>query len=391
MMKNRKNIPYGKQYIDNADFKNLKKSFLEEKITQGKLVEKFESKLCKFLNAQDAVTCTSGTAALHLAFILSNLKKNDVVIMPSINFIASYNLATLMGANIFLADVDSNSGQMTPETLKECIKLNKIKKIKIILTMYLGGSAENVKEFYNLKKKYKCYLIEDACHAFGSEYIHNKKRIKIGSCKHSDFCCFSFHPIKAITTGEGGLITSKSKILGNKLRKIRSHGLIKNKNKYWKYYSDRIGMNYRLSDINCALGISQLKKINFFIKKRRAISSIYKDNLKKYVNFLSIPNYEFIKYNSWHLYIVKINFKKLRFNKDFFIKYLNKFKIYPQFHYMPLYRLKKMNKKIFDNFPNSEMYYKNNISLPIYVGLNKKSQMFIINKIDEFFKKYKKK
>lgn len=386
-----KNIPYGKQYLDRADLENLQNSLSEEKITQGRLVEKFEIKLKKYFKTSDAITCTSGTAALHLAFLASNLKKNDVVVMPSINFVAAYNLASSMGAKVILSDVNDETGQMTPETLKECIKKHKLNKIKIIVTMYLGGSAENINEFYNIKLKYKCILIEDACHAFGSKYIFNKKKIKVGSCKHSDFCCFSLHPIKAITTGEGGIITTRNKNIGKKIRQFRSHGLIRNRIKYWDYKSDIIGMNYRLSDINCSIGISQLSKINLFLKKRTQISKNYINKFKNLKNYITIPKYEESNYNSWHLFIVKIEFSKLRQNKDHLIGYLNKFKIYPQFHYKPLYRLKKMSKQLIKKYPLSETYYKNNISLPIYVGLTKKDQLFVIKKIQEFINLYKKK
>lgn len=389
-MMSKKIIPYGKQYIDHFDIDNIKKSLTAEKITQGRFVDIFESKIKKYLNVFDAITCTSGTAALHLAFLTLDLKKNDIIIMPSINFVAAFNLATSMGARVILADVNSITGQMTPENLEDCIKKHNLKKIKIILTMYLGGSAENVKEFYNIKIKHKCFLVEDACHAFGSEYTHKDKRIKIGSCTHSDLCCFSLHPIKAITTGEGGIITTKNKDIGKKIRRIRSHGLVQNKLKYWEYTTNGVGLNYRLNDISCALGISQLKKINFFLKKRKIISAIYQDKLSYYKNYITIPNYKSAKYNSWHLFLIKIDFQKLNCNKDHFIKYLNKFKIFPQFHYIPLYRLKMMDKNLINKYPNSEIYYKNNISLPIYVNLSKINQIFVINKVLKFINLYKK-
>jgi len=160
-----KNIPYGRQYIDNQDIRSVSKALKQDLITTGDFVKKFEDKISKFLKVKYTTTCNNGTSALHLAFMAIDLKKDDAIIMPAINFIAAYNMARLMNAKIFLADVDPFTGQMTPETLLECIKKNKLKKIKAIITMYLGGYPENVEKFYLIKKKYKCYLIEDACHA----------------------------------------------------------------------------------------------------------------------------------------------------------------------------------------------------------------------------------
>ena len=185
-----KNIPYGKQHIDSQDINAVSKAMKAELITTGEYVKKFENAIIRLLKARFAVSCNSGTSAIHLAFLSINLKKNDVVIMPAINFIAAYNLATIMGAKIFLADVDPSTGQMTPEKLLSCIKKNKLKKIKVIVTMYLGGYPENVTEFYNIKKKMRCLLIEDACHALGAQYNFRGKNIYIGSCKHSDISTF---------------------------------------------------------------------------------------------------------------------------------------------------------------------------------------------------------
>ena len=178
-------IPYGRQYINSQDIKSVSKALREDLITTGNYVKKFENNIKKFLKAKYALSCNNGTSALHLALMAIGLKKDDVIIMPAINFIAVYNMARLMNAKIFLADVDPLTGQMTPKTLLDCIKNNRLKKIKTIVTMYMGGYPENVVEFYRIKKKFNCYLIEDACHAFGAKYLFNKKYLSIGSCKHS--------------------------------------------------------------------------------------------------------------------------------------------------------------------------------------------------------------
>ena len=315
-------IPYGRQYTDKADLLMVSKSLKEPLITTGNYVKKFENKLSNFLKVKNAISCNSGTAALHLAFLTSDIKKNDVVVMPAINFISAYNMCKQLGAKIYLADVDSETGQMTPKSLLECIKINKIKKIKIILTMYMGGFPENVVEFHKIKKRFNCLLIEDACHTFGAQYRFNKKLIKVGACKHSDISTFSLHPIKPITTGEGGIITTNNELIAKKIKNFRSHGIIRSLKFHWQYDILQSGYNYRLSDINSAFGISQLKKIKTFLKHRKKIYKYYKVELNKYKNIINFPKYDVKNKPSYHLVLINIDFKGLRSNKDLFLKYL---------------------------------------------------------------------
>ena len=233
-------------------------------------------------------------------------------------------MANLIGAKIYLTDVDPITGQMTPQTLLECIKKNKLSKIKAIITMYLGGYVENNLAFYKIKKKYNCSLIEDACHAFGGKYLINNIKYNIGSCKHSDLCIFSFHPVKTITTGEGGVITTNNRFLAKKIELLRSHGLKKNKKCYWKYSHKDFGYNYRLSEINCSLAISQLSRIENFIKKRKKIAQYYVENLSSLKKFITIPDYSNFNLSSFHLFVIHINLKNLKGTKDDFFKFLNK-------------------------------------------------------------------
>jgi len=379
-------IPYGRQYIDSQDIRLVSKALKEDLITTGGYVKKFEYKISKFFKVKYVASCNSGTAALHLALMAIELKKNDVVIMPAINFIAVYNMARLMNAKIFLADVDPLTGQMTPNTLLECIKNNKLKKIKVIVTMYLGGHPENVIEFYNIKKKFNCYLIEDACHAFGSKYLFNKSFIPIGSCKHSDISSFSLHPVKTITSGEGGLITTNNKVFYNRIVSLRSHGIDRDKNFHWKYNLSRSGFNYRLSDINCALALSQLKKLNNFINYRKKIFNIYRAYLTKVNNLITFPFYK-EKRSSYHLFLISIKFNIKKLTKDKLLKFLKKNNIFFQYHYIPIYKFKLFNKKINLKFyKGAETYYKNTVSLPIFYNLKPAKQRFIIKKFISFFK-----
>jgi dTDP-4-amino-4,6-dideoxygalactose transaminase len=382
-----KTIPYGRQYIDSNDIKLVSKALKEDLITTGYYVKKLENKISKFLKVKHVASCSSGTSALHLAFMAINLKKNDVIIMPAINFIAAYNMARLMNAKIFLADVDSLTGQMTPKTLLDCIKNNKLKKIKVIITMYLGGYPEYVLEFYNIKKKLNCYLIEDACHAMGAKYFFNKNFIPIGSCKHSDISTFSLHPVKTITSGEGGLITTNNKVFYNKIVSLRSHGIDKDKNFHWKYNLNKIGFNYRLSDVNCSLGLGQLKKINKFLKKRKKIFNFYRARLIKNTNLVNFPPYK-IAMPSYHLFLISINFQKIMSSKNKLFKFLKNNNILSQYHYIPIYKFKLFKKKINLKFyKGAEFYYKNTISLPIFYNLNTSSQKKVVDRINFFLNK----
>ena len=380
-------IPYGRQNINPQDIKFVSKALKEDLITTGNYVKNFENNISKFLKVKYAISCSSGTSALHLALMAIDLKKKDVIIMPSINFIAIYNMAKLMNARIFLADVDPLTGQMTPQTLLECIKNNKIKKIKAIVTMYLGGHPENVIEFYKIKKKFNCYLIEDACHALGSKYFYNKKYLSIGSCKHSDISTFSLHPVKTITAGEGGFVTTNSKKLCSKIYLFRSHGIERNQKYHWKYQIEYLGFNYRLSDINAALGLSQLTKIKKFLNYRKKVYELYFKELNVFNNILNFPKYNKNNISSYHLCLLSINFRKDIFNKDHFFKFLKKNSIISQYHYIPIYKFKIFNRKNYLH-KGAEEYFNKVVSLPIFFKLKLSEHKYVIKKIKLFLKNF---
>ena len=381
----KKIISYGKQSINKKDSKFVLKSLRNELISSGPQVENFEKKLNNYFKSKFTLVCNSGTSALHLAFLALGIKKNDVVIMPSINFIASFSICNFIGAKIYLTDVDSN-GQMSANNIEDCIKKFKIKKIKCVVALHLGGTSQNIIDIAKLKNKYNFFLIEDACHALGSKYINKFNLYKTGCSKHSDITTFSFHPVKAITTGEGGAISTNSAKLYERARLYRSHGIIR-KRKYWDYDIKYTGFNFRLSDINCSLGISQLSSIDKFIKKRRSIAKYYHRHLEPLSEYIT-PNEIFNKFSAYHLFIVRLNYKNFNnVNKEKFIYFMKKKKINLQFHYKPIYRYsffrKNRNFKI-TNKINSEKFQKNAVSLPIFYDLKKKNLKKIIVSIKKF-------
>lgn len=377
-------IPYGKQYIDRKDITEVTKALGSELITTGQYVKKLENFVRNEFNVKYALTCSSGTAGLHLAFLSISLKKNDIVIMPSVNFIASFNLCSSLGAKVHFADVDATTGQMTPKTILECIRKNKINKIKLIITMYLGGYPENIEYFNHLRKKFKCLLIEDACHALGAKYKIKNILYAVGQCAHSDICVFSMHPLKTITSGEGGIITTKNKDIYNRILKLRSHGIERNIINHWKYEIKEQGFNYRLSDINCALAISQFQKMNTFIDYRKKVFNLYRKLFQK-SDFITFPTYSTNNFPSYHLVIAQFNFKNLNQTKDKFLEYLKKNKIYAQFHYIPIYKFKlcKNKKKLLF----SEKYFEQTISLPIYFNLKNSHIQRVVKVINQFYKR----
>lgn len=377
---------YGSHYVDRDDVNSLKNSLYQESITNGILVSKLESITSKILDCKYAIACNSGTSAIYMTLMSIGLKKGDNVIIPSINFVAAANICKIIGANIYFADVDKNTFQLSKKTTEDCIKKNKLKKIKVIFSMFLGGKPCHVGELYKLKKKLNCYLIEDACHALGSSYEIGKNQYKVGSSKHADFSIFSLHPVKAITSGEGGLICTNLKKFSSNLIKLRSHGISGKKN--YKYDVIFNSLNFRLSDINCALAISQFKKLRKFVNWRQKLAREYFKNFLKLDDYVRVINYDRKSLSSWHLLIVEINFKKLKINYEKFFSLLKKKRINAQLHYIPTYRFKAFS----DHYNsrkfciNSELYYKNCISLPLYFNLKlsdiKKITSMLIQIID---------
>ena len=389
----KKIIRYGSQNIQKDDITSVINVLKSDFLTTGPVTKNFEKKLKIKLNSKYISSCSSGTAALHLSMLAINLKKGDKVILPAINFIASINICHNLGAKIYLADVDKYSGQMTPKTLKECIKVNKLKKIKAVVTMYNAGFPTNFHEFYKLKKKYNFYLIEDACHALGAKYSI-KKKLYVGCCKYSDIATFSLHPVKSITTGEGGIVSTNDKNIFKKVEFLKNHGILRKKNnltKYnWDYKVILPGYNYRLSDIASALGISQLKKIDKFIKIRNKNFQIYKKALIKFKKYLNLPVLQKDQLSSNHLFIINLNLKNLKIDRDKFIQELFKSNILCQVHYIPVFFHPLYKYLKTPNLSQSVEYFNNSLSLPMHVNLKKIDIKYICKSIEKTLLKFKK-
>ncbi len=390
-------LPYSRQNIDNNDIKCVIKVLKSDFVTQGPNIIKFEKEFAKYTGAKYAVACATGTAALHLSCIALGIKNKSTVLTSAVTFVASANCAEFLGANVDFVDIDKDTYCLDINELKKKLKQ---KKIDLVIPVHLCGHSSDMMEIYKLKKKYKFKIIEDSCHALGGKY----NNFKVGSCRYSDISTFSFHPVKPITTGEGGMITTNDKKIYQKLILYRSHGIhriaknFKHKNlafdknnipNRWYYEMKELGFNYRMTDIQAALGISQLKKLNFFTKKRNDIAKIYNDNFKN-SKLLKKPYTQKTILHSYHLYTILINFQKLDINKNRLMEILSENNIGTQVLYIPVflqpYYKRKYNYKP-KNFPNAMKYYENALSIPIFPDLNKKEQKFIISKIKELILK----
>ena len=371
-------IYYGKHSISSDDVRIVKKTLNSNFLTQGPIVDKFETELSKKLNAKYAIACSTGTSALHLSCQALNLKKDDIVWTSPVTFVASANAALLCGAKIDLIDIDKDNWNIDLNLLRK--KLEKTKKKfhpKILIVVHLGGLSCDMKKLQNLSKKYKFKIIEDACHGIGGSF----NNYKIGSCKYSDISTFSFHPVKNMTTGEGGAITTNSKKHFKYIKRLRHHG-IERKNQYLYDVKD-VSNNYRLSDINCSLGLSQLQKLKKFISYRKKVADYYDKKIKsKTIIKREVDD----KSNSGHhLYIIKSKKINSLKEKEKIFKIFKKNKIILGFHYIPLYFFSIFKNKFnHKNFPQSKLYYIQAFSLPIFFNLSLNDQKKVINLVNRY-------
>tara|TARA_X000000368_G_C22984802_1_gene691625 strand:- start:43 stop:1203 length:1161 start_codon:yes stop_codon:yes gene_type:complete len=382
-------INYSKQLISESDINSVSRTLRSDFLTTGPKIKVFEDLIKKKVKSKYSIVVNSATSALHISCLALGLTKNDYLWTSSNSFVASANCALYCNAKIDLVDINLENYNIDVSILEK--KLKKAKKQKrlpkIIIPIAFAGYSSDMKKIYQLSKKYKFKIIEDASHALGGKYKNNM----VGSNKYSDLTVFSFHPVKMITTGEGGAITTNNNNLAKKLYALRSHGIEKNltkkqkKNTPWLFNQNFLGFNYRMTDIQASLGISQIKKLNFFIKKRNQIAKIYDKELK-YLP-LKLPKIKKNILSSFHLYVVlvKKNQKKISRNKLYFL--LKKKGILTTVHYIPIYKhpyYKKMNFNM-SNFKNNEEYFKNAISIPIYPGIKKKNIFKVINTLKKIF------
>ena len=363
-------IPYSRQNIDQKDLSLVVKTLKSDWLTQGPKVIEFEKALAKSCGARYAVAVSSGTAALHLAYLVAGLKPGDEVITTPNTFVATANMLLVVGAKPVFCDIRLDTYNLDERKIESLIT----KKTKAIVPVHLGGHPCEMSVIWRLAQKYKLKVIEDSAHALGARY----RGKPIGSGR-SDLVVFSFHPVKSITTGEGGAIVTNNYKYYQRLRLLRSHGIYKDKS--GKNVMIALGYNYRLTDIQAALGLSQLKKLGHFIRKRQQISRWYQQALKD-MKHLALPQQLKLFYSSWHLYLIRLKNEKIR---DGLAKYLKNRGIGINFHYPCLYQQPYYRRKqIGGRCKNAEKYAKTILTIPCYPGLEKTKIEHIAKLIEEF-------
>ena len=375
-------VNYSQHFVDKNDKLSIQTAMNSGVLTKGYHLKKFEENIKKYVKSKYCIVLSNASSALLLSLKALRVKKGDIIWCSDNTYISSINCALHLNAKINLIDINLNDYNICVYDLeKKLIESKKKNKLPsyLILT-HIGGYPCKLKKIFKFSKKYKFKIIEDASHALGSEYNGRK----IGSCLHSIATIFSFHPSKTITSGEGGAITTNNKKIHQRLLFMRENGHDFKNHKMKQvdlnfYDVKKLGFNFRLSEINCALGNSQLKKINKFINHKKKLAKNYFDKIDKDKFFLPDYNFEKIK-NSWHLFIVRLNLKKIKKTKNQVIKYLIKNNIIVKTHYPPLSSLtlikNTIKKKLLNK--NTILYYRSAISLPLYYSLSLYDQNKII-------------
>lgn len=386
-----KKIPYGRQSIDRSDIGDVSRVLRTDWITQGPKVSEFEEALASYCGAKYAVAVSSGTAALHIACLAAGLKAGDEAVTTPVTFVATANSVLYAGAKPVFADIDRNTVNIDAGKIKEKIT----GRTKAILPVHFAGLVCDMEGIGREAKKNKLVVIEDACHALGAEYRTQSAGRKAqsvwkraGCCEHSDMTVFSFHPVKSITTGEGGAVTTNSEILYRKLLALRSHGAYKDERTAsvggWYYEMRDLGFNYRMTDMQCALGLSQLKKLNDFLERRREIASTYNGEFGGLGDIVTLPGGDSPeRKHAWHLYLLRIDPEKVSLTKREVYDLLQGKGIGVQVHYLPVYRHPYYRENGYKDVfcPVAEKYYEEAVSLPIFPSLSAKELKYVIKTV----------
>ncbi len=381
---NRKKIPYGRQSIDEEDIRAVVAVLRGDYLTTGPYITEFEEKFSAYVGSRYAVAVSSGTAALHLACLAAGIGSGDEVITSPMSFAATANCALYVGARPVFCDIDA-AGNIDPELIEEKVT----PATRAIIPVHYGGLPCRMDKINEIARRHGLVIIEDACHALGAVY----QGAKVGSCRYSDMAVFSFHPVKHITTGEGGMITTNSEELYQKLVCLRSHGIVRDPIRFledghggWYYEMQRLGFNYRMTDIQAALGISQLKKIDRFVRRRRDIAARYTEAFKGLP--LELPEDGDDCRHAYHLYVVKLKPEAQADRKELYDR-LKSRGIFSQVHYIPIHTMPYYREKLgyrWGDYPQAEDHYQRVLSLPLYPGLSDEEVETVIEAVKEVLK-----
>lgn len=378
------NIPYGRQHVTDEDIDAVVKTLKSDYLTQGPRVLEFERAFAEYVGCSYAVAVSNGTAALHLSVLSLDLNPDEKVITTPITFAASANCVRYCGGEVVFADIDPDTYLISLESCQRLLADSPHGTYKGIIPVDFAGLPVDMESFRDLANEYGLWLLEDACHAPGGSFMSSKGSSKCGSGEYADLAIFSFHPVKHIAAGEGGMITTNDENLYAKLQRLRTHGITKDPAELienhggWYYEMQDLGFNYRLTDFQCALAASQLNRANAGLKSRREIAERYDQAFNEVsVKTQSIPKgYE----HAYHLYVIEVEDRLGLYN------HLKANGIHAQVHYIPVHLLqyyKQLGHRKGD-FPNAESYYEKCLSLPMYPTLTPEEQNYVIEKVKEF-------
>lgn len=375
-------IPYGRQDVSEKDIKTVVDVLRSDYITQGPTIQKFERKVADYCSIKYAYACNSATSALHIACLALGVGKGDLVWTSPISFVASSNCALYCNADVDFVDIDPVSYNMSPAALEKKLKQAKTKGRlpKVVIPVHLSGQSCEMDKIHSLSKEYGFKIIEDASHSIGATY----KGKPVGNCTYSDIAVFSFHPVKIITTCEGGMCLTNNPHLSNLLYRYRSHGITRQASEMskapdgpWYYEQLNLGLNYRMNDVQAALGLSQMERLDEFIEKRRAIAKRYDELLRD--SIVETPQQHPDTDSSWHLYIIRLKKNKNITHRQLFEQF-RAAGILVNIHYIPIYRQPYYQNLGFttQGFEEAEKYYEEAISIPIFPGLTIEEQEKVV-------------
>jgi UDP-4-amino-4,6-dideoxy-N-acetyl-beta-L-altrosamine transaminase len=387
MSAEKKFLPYGRQQVDEDDIAAVAEVLRGDWLTTGPAVEAFEQRFAQAVGAPFAASCANGTAALHLAALALGLGEGDCAVVPAMTFLATANAVRFTGAEVIFADVDPETGLMRPDDLMQTLKSTDESCVKAVFSVCLNGQCAEMKELHDIAAERDLHLVHDACHALGTDYLSSDGgAASVGDGRHGTLYCFSFHPVKTIAMGEGGAVTTGNEALHRKIVRLRSHGMTRDPARFeqpelafdrsgtanpWYYEMPDVGYNYRASDIHCALGLSQLEKLEGFVAKRRKLAGRYEELLVPLAPMVRPVPRVYGCDPAWHLFAVLIDFAALGITRAELMGRLRAEGVGTQVHYIPVPWQPYYRKRTPEgDYPGAAAYYEKVLSLPLFTAMS---------------------
>lgn len=380
-------LPYGRHLIDEDDIAAVVSVLRSDSLTGGPMAAEFEQAFAERVGARFAVACANGTAGLHLAAMALGLGPDDAAIVPTLTFLATANAARYVGAEVAFADVDPATGLMQPRDLQEAFAMATTRKARAVIPVHLNGQCVDMESVAEFADRHGLRVIEDACHAIGATYrTRSGEDVRVGACRHSDMAVFSLHPVKTIAMGEGGVVTTNDPDLHAALLRLRNHGMVRDAARFvqrdeafdadgqpnpWYYEMSEPGYNYRASEIHCALGLSQLRKLDHFLARRRELADAYDRALAPLASMVRPIQRVAGCASGWHLYVVQVDFKAVGTTRATFMRKLLGRGIGTQVHYLPVHRQPYYQSRYGNTqLPGADAYYASCLSLPLFPAMS---------------------